>query len=94
MNWRKKNSVIHTGKLKHYIPENDIYVYFRSNSEKTVMIVINKNEKAQDLNLKRFTESLGGFKSGKDVISEKEFDFSNGILSLTPNTPLILECYK
>jgi glycosidase len=91
LNWRKENSVIHTGNLMHYVPENDIYVYFRSNSEKTVMVVINQNKKAQDLNLKRFAESLGAFISGKDVISGKEFDLSKGSISLNPNTSVILE---
>ncbi|WP_461637198.1 glycoside hydrolase family 13 protein [Labilibaculum euxinus] len=91
LNWRKQNPVIHTGKLMHYVPENDTYVYFRSNAEKTVMVVINKNENAQELNIKRFAESLGTFTSGKDVISEKEFDLTKGNISLAPNTSIILE---
>ncbi|MDM8160665.1 glycoside hydrolase family 13 protein [Labilibaculum sp. K2S] len=91
LNWRKENPVIHTGKLMHYVPENDTYVYFRSNLEKTVMVVINQNEKAQDLDLKRFSECLGAFTSGKDVISGKKFDFSKGSISLAPNTSVILE---
>ncbi|PKQ64034.1 alpha-amlyase [Labilibaculum manganireducens] len=91
LNWRKQNPVIHTGKLMHYVPENDTYVYFRSNAEKTIMVVINRNKNAQELNLKRFAESLGAFTSGKDVISEKEFDLSKGSISLAPNTSIILE---
>lgn len=91
LNWRKQNPAIHTGNLKHYVPENDTYVYFRSNPEKTIMVVINKNEKALSLNLKRFAESMGRFTSGRDVISEKKFDFSHGMISLEPNTSLILE---
>lgn len=91
LNWRKQNPVIHTGKLKHYVPEKDTYVYFRSNSEKTVMVVINQNKKAQNLNLNRFSESLGAFISGKDVISGKEFDFSKASISLAPNTSVLLE---
>lgn len=91
LNWRKQTPAIHTGNLKHYVPENDTYVYFRSNPEKTIMVVINKNEKALSLNLKRFAESMGRFTSGRDVISEKKFDFSHGMISLEPNTSLILE---
>ncbi|WP_282013624.1 glycoside hydrolase family 13 protein [Marinifilum flexuosum] len=91
LNWRKNNPVIHTGKLKHYIPEQDTYVYFRSNTEKTVMVVVNQDESVKDLSLERFTESIKGFKSGKDVISGKTFDFTKGKISLVPNTSLILE---
>jgi glycosidase len=91
LNWRKKNPVIHSGKLMHYIPENNTYVYFRSNAEKTVMVVINKNEKKFNLNLKRFAQGLGSFTSGKDVISDKEYDLSKRSILLAPNTSLILE---
>ncbi|PKQ61132.1 alpha-amlyase [Labilibaculum filiforme] len=91
LNWRKENPVIHTGKLMHYVPENDAYVYFRSNAEKTVMVVINKNEKAQKLDLNRFSESLGAFTSGIEVMSDEEFDLSKGSISLAPNTSIILE---
>lgn len=91
LNWRKQNSVIHTGKLKHYVPEKDTYVYFRSNAEKTVMVVINRNEKEQKLKLNRFDESMRQFSLGKDVISGKTYDFSKGSISLAPNTSVILE---
>ena len=91
LNWRKENPVIHTGKLMHYVPENDTYVYFRSNSDKKVMVVINKNEKEQDLKLNRFEESMKQFSSGTDVLSGKTYDFSNGSISLAPNTSIILE---
>lgn len=91
LNWRKENPVIHTGKLMHYIPEHNTYVYFRSNEDKTVMVVINKNEKAYDLDLKRFSESLKSFKSGKDVISKKQYDLSVGKITLSPKASLVLE---
>ena len=75
----------------HYVPENDTYVYFRSNSDKKVMVVINKNEKEQDLKLNRFEESMKQFSSGTDVLSGKTYDFLNGSISLAPNTSVILE---
>lgn len=91
LNWRKENPVIHTGKLMHYIPEHNTYVYFRSNEDKTVMVVINKNEKTYDLDLKRFSESLKSFKSGKDVISKNQYDLSVGKITLSPKASLVLE---
>lgn len=75
----------------HYIPEHNTYVYFRSNEDKTVMVVINKNEKTYDLDLKRFSESLKSFKSGKDVISKNQYDLSVGKITLSPKASLVLE---
>jgi len=50
INWRSQNPVIHTGKLLHFIPENNVYTYFRTNDEKTVMVVLNNNPKTQNIN--------------------------------------------
>jgi len=71
-NWRKDKAVIHYGKTKQYLPENEVYVYFRYNDTETVMVVLNNNEKPQTLQLNRFAESLAGFLKGKEIISGKE----------------------
>ncbi|MCK7537386.1 MAG: cyclomaltodextrinase C-terminal domain-containing protein [Marinilabiliales bacterium] len=44
LNWRKDKEVIHTGKLKHYIPQDGVYVYFRYNCGESVMVILNNNE--------------------------------------------------
>ena len=36
LNWRKTKEVIHTGKLMHFIPENNMYVYFRYNDAESL----------------------------------------------------------
>lgn len=60
LNWRKANPVIATGKTMHFAPFNSVYVYFRYNDEKMVMVVMNRNEKDQTIDLGRFKEILGG----------------------------------
>ncbi|MFN7117908.1 MAG: glycoside hydrolase family 13 protein [Saprospiraceae bacterium] len=88
-NWRKNATVIHTGKFKHYIPENGVYVYFRYNNNQNVMVVLNKSEKAQTLDLGRFAESLSGYSKGKDVISDKNITLDK-TLSVPAKTPMVL----
>jgi glycosidase len=90
LNWRKNKSVIHTGQLTHYIPENDIYVYFRHNSSENIMVVINNNLTDQTLKLNRYAESLNGKTRGTDVMSEKTYDLTAPIL-LPKESVLILE---
>ena len=73
LNWRKNKEVIHSGKLIHYVPENDMYVYFRYNDKEKVMVVLNNNESAQTLKTDRFSEMMENYTSGKEVISGKTY---------------------
>jgi glycosidase len=72
-NWRKDKAVIHSGKLKHYIPENNVYVYFRYNENESVMVVINNNPEKQKINPNKLSESLNGYQSGTDVVTNKKW---------------------
>ena len=73
LNWRKNKEVIHSGKLIHYVPENDMYIYFRYNDKEKVMVVLNNNESAQTLKTDRFSEMMENYTSGKEVISGKTY---------------------
>ena len=68
LHWRKTASAIHNGKLMHYRPEHNCYVYFRYNEDQTIMIAINKGEK-RVLNLERFNEMIEPFNMAKNVLS-------------------------
>lgn len=106
LNWRKGKDVIHTGKTKHYMPKDKVYVYFRYNepvgtsrelskknaTNEKVMVVINNNEKEQTFDLSRFAESLDGVSAGKDIISGKDFVVtSKNKLTVSGKSSLILE---
>ena len=73
LNWRKNKEVIHSGKLIHYVPENDMYVYFRYNDKEKVMVVLNNNESTQTLKTDRFSEMMENYTSGEEVISGKTY---------------------
>lgn len=95
LNWRKGKEVIHTGKTKHYMPKEKVYVYFRYNDNDKVMVIINNNEKDQTFDLNRFAESLNGVSKGKDVISGKEFSISpQNKITVSGKSSLILELQK
>ena len=88
--WRKTKSVIHSGKTKHYIPENNVYVYFRYNDSESVMVVINDNNNKQKVNIKHLKESILNYQSGKDIISEKTIDLKSDF-EIEGKSVLILE---
>ncbi len=70
--WRKSNKAVQQGKLTHYIPEDGIYVYFRTleKEKQSVMIIVNNNDKyLKTVATDRYAENLKGFKTGKDVLT-------------------------
>lgn len=91
-NWRKTNSAIHTGKLIQYIPEDNIYVYFRLGNApgKGVATIINGNNETKQLKLKRFAE-LQNVKSGREIISQSEINLSQPEISLPSQGALVIE---
>ena len=68
--YRNSCSALQTGKLTQYIPQEGIYVYFRHDDEKTVMIVMSQNEQAKTLSTQRFAENLRAFAKGKNVLDD------------------------
>ena len=90
LNWRKDKEVIHHGQLRHYVPANGMYVYFRFNHEETIMIILNKNRHETRLELSRFSQSIGGANSGADVLSGAEYDLTDS-LQIPAQSSLILE---
>ena len=88
--WRNKNPVCHTGKLTQFIPDDGVYVYFRQNDEKTVMVIINKRKEQKTLDTTRFAECLKGQSEATNIITGKKILDLNSI-SIQPNVPLVLE---
>lgn len=67
--WRKTNKTIQEGKLTHYIPEDGIYVYFRTLGKESVMVILNNNESyVKTINTARYDENLKGYKTGKNIL--------------------------
>lgn len=91
LRWRKENPVIHSGALKHFIPENDVYVYFRYNSEKRVMVVLNNAEKAKTVDTGRFAEVIDGATYGKDILSGKTIEGLDNALTIPAKTAMVVE---
>lgn len=90
LNWRKGKEVIHTGKTKNFVPQNNVFVYFRYNDKETVMVVINNNDKDEVLDLKRFSESIKSSIRGREIISDKEISLQNN-LNVPAKTSMIIE---
>ena len=90
VNWRKGQPVIHHGKMMHYGPRDNTWVYFRYDGSKKVLVAFNNNPKEMALGVDRFREMLGGVASGTDVLTGKTYDLRNE-LRLPARAAVILE---
>jgi neopullulanase len=90
LNYRKSQPALHNGKLTHYIPEDNIYVYFRSTKQSTVMVILNGNTTERDLNTARFRENIGASTSGRDIISGSDIADLKTI-KVAPQAAMVIE---
>jgi glycosidase len=88
-NYRKNTPALQTGKLMQYIPEKGIYVYFRYDDAKTVMVVYNANDTDQKTTTERYAERIKGAKKAINVVTGETVDLSE--LSIPDKSTLVLE---
>ncbi len=79
LKWREKKGVIHHGKMMHFVPENNIYVYFRYDNDEKVMVVLSLNKKDVTLDLKRFKEMLPISFSATEIISGTNMELADSL---------------
>ncbi len=92
--FRKTSSAIKTGKLMQFIPENGVYVYFRYDTNQTVMCVMKTNEGQATFNLSRFSERMKDYTKALDVNTGTQFNLENNSLTVGGKYLLIMELRK
>ncbi|MDE6081356.1 MAG: cyclomaltodextrinase C-terminal domain-containing protein, partial [Muribaculaceae bacterium] len=71
LHWRKgeANEVIAHGSLKHFMPQNGVYVYRRKLGDKEVHVLMNGNDAPLDITMERTLETLPYGSEWTDIIS-------------------------
>ena len=64
---RRESCALNMGTLLHYIPQNEVYVYFRTFEDEYKMIVLNRNSEEVSLDLSRFQQGLEDFSAAIEV---------------------------
>lgn len=77
LQWRKKNKAVCEGKLIHYAPDSDCYVYLRIKNNDKVLIILNGANSERTLRMNKYGEIIGNSKSGKEIISEQTLDLTD-----------------
>ncbi len=81
--YRKNTPALHSGILMQYTPVDGVYVYFRYNDQKTVMVVMNPNEQEYSLKTSRFAERIGQATKARNVLTDQMLDISGEVLLAT-----------
>ena len=90
LHWRKGNDVIAKGDMKHFIPQQGVYVYARMHEGKCVLVLLNGTSKAVELNMKPYAEVLNGATQGHEVITDSTIAWGE-TMSLPARANLIIE---
>lgn len=91
LHWRKGNDVVAYGKMKHYVPQNGVYLYERYlDNGKQVVIVMNGSSENREISLNRYAETLKGKASWTDILTNKPLTLGDKI-TLSPRQILILQ---
>jgi len=94
-NWRKTKSAIHHGKLIQFIPQNNVYVYFRQHDSETIMVVLNNSPKEEKIEFERFKEVMNGFAFANAIFEGENLDLKSvKTLSIPSKSVRIYEMRK
>lgn len=93
--YRNATPALQTGKLMQFAPidrepERGLYVYFRYDEAKTVMVVLNFSNEDKTLITSRFSERMTGFSRARNILTGGVLtDLTK--LEIGKNAPLVLE---
>ena len=76
-NFRKTSSAIKTGKLLQYLPQDNVYTYFRYDNNQTVICIMNVGKEPKEINIKKsYPEMTKTFTGAKNILSNSASDLN------------------
>jgi neopullulanase len=69
-NFRKNSSALTTGKMKQFVPDDGVYVYFRYDNKQTVMVVMNTAKKEKSVSFNNYNEVTGRFSQYTNILTK------------------------
>lgn len=90
LHWRQGNDIIAYGDMKHYVLQKGVYVYERYLDNESVLIFMNGTSNQVEINLDRYTESIGDKTGWRDLLSGRNISLGK-TLTLAPKEILVLE---
>jgi glycosidase len=73
---RKNSPALKNGKMMHYVPDNGLYVYFRYNSNETIMCIMNASKENRIIHFNNYPERTRGFSKAIDVLADNSININ------------------
>jgi neopullulanase len=91
-NWRKSATVVHNGKLRHYLPSNGVYMYERYIGTKKVVVVLNYKNQNATISTKQYPETFIDNSNPKIIFNADlaTFNASKSSITLPPYGYIVL----
>ncbi len=89
---RRNSPALYNGWLLQFIPEDDVYVYFRYDDHDTFMVILNNNEEEKELDLERFREGWAGSTAAENLLTGEVYE-SFDTWTIPGNTSMVLGLY-
>lgn len=91
--YRKASKVLHEGNTLHFVPLNEVYVYFRYLGDEAVMVMMNNNDSHDRMvDMSRFEEILKNYGSGTEVVTGQKYNLDT--ITVPAKSALIIELHK
>lgn len=91
--YRRATPALQNGQLMQFVPQDGIYTYFRYDTAKTVMVVVNTANRDMTVDTQRFAERMQGFTAAHDVVTGTRMTDLR-TLTLGKNSAVVLELEK
>ena len=92
LHWRRgeANEVIARGSLKHFMPQNGMYVYQRKLGDKEVTVLLNGTSKPLTVTMERTVEVLPYGTKLHDIVSDRDVTIAEE-MTFAPRQVMILQ---
>ncbi|WP_111443881.1 cyclomaltodextrinase N-terminal domain-containing protein [Breznakibacter xylanolyticus] len=88
---RRQCPALQTGKFIHFIPQNDLYVYFRTHPKQTIMVVVNNHPtEKKRLAPTLYSSQLSTIEAATDLMTGQKYVPLDNII-IAPKSVMILE---
>lgn len=88
--FRKNNPQYFLGDLVHFVPQKEVYVYFRvAQNGEQLMVIVNTGQKDQELDTQRFNERQLVGSTAVDIITQKEKKIGNSLFAPAQSIQII-----
>jgi len=92
VHFRNNNPVLHFGRLTHFLPHDNVYVYARHDGNQRILVAINNNESETQLDMKRFKEvTQGATKATEALTGVKHYSIDNLTIPAKTASIFVLE---